>query len=201
MLRNKMLKVLPALTCEGVGTGLTAIGYKMAGEFIFMSFMYNAVAWLMEYVYAGATKAQTLVQPAIDAYETMCATSAKAGYMNWFRVGSQTINKACLDAGKFREQTIYNVNEALREARQYLVDLVWKANAAVAAPVVAAGAKDAVKGGNFEATAKVADAIFNSRHKIVCTIAAALEKAFNTANTKCAAKAPKSTGPGLKLKY
>lgn len=196
-----MLKVLPALTCEGVGTGLTAVGYKMAGEFIFMSFVYNAVSWLMEYVYAKATEAQTLVKPAIDAYEAMCKTSAETGFVNWFRAGSQTINEACLNAGTFKEQTIFNVNKALLDARQYLVGLAWKANAAVAAPVVAAGAKDAVKGGNFEATAKVADAIFNSRHKIVCTIAAALEKAFNTANTKCAAKAPKSTGPGLKLKY
>tara|TARA_B100000925_G_C22000418_1_gene470985 strand:- start:2135 stop:2728 length:594 start_codon:yes stop_codon:yes gene_type:complete len=196
---DRISSVLPALTCKGVGNGWTAYGYKAAAEVIFLGFLWNAAQWFMEWVYSGVKQAELLVGPAVKAYEEMCLTSAETGYANWYRAASKTINTACLDAAKFREQTIYNVNEALREAREYIVELVWKANATVATPVVISGAKDVIKG-NFDTTQNIASLIFNSRHELVCKIALGLEKAFQS-TSRCArkSKVDETVGPGLKL--
>lgn len=195
---DRISKVLPALTCEGVGKGWTAYGYKLAAEAIFLGFVYNAAQWFMQWVYSSVKQAESLVAPAIQAYEEMCKTSAETGYANWYRAASKTINTACLDAAKFREETIYNVNEALREARQFIIDLIWKANATIATPVAVSGAKDIMKG-EFKATKDIADLIFNSRHELVCKIASGLERAFQSSSVCTGKSSIGAFQPNLKL--
>ncbi|MBH45076.1 MAG: hypothetical protein CMC93_00490 [Flavobacteriaceae bacterium] len=194
---DRISSVLPSLTCKGVGNGWTAYGYKAAAEVIFLGFLWNVAQWFMQWAYAGVKQAELLVAPAVKAYEDMCLTSAQTGYANWYRSASKTINTACLDAAKFREQTIFNVNEALREAREYIVDLIWKANATVATPVAVSGANDIIKG-DFTTTQNIASLIFNSRHELVCKIALGLEKAFQSSSS-CARKRRRVDQPELKL--
>ncbi len=196
---DRIKSVLPALTCDGVGNGWTAYGYKAAGEVIFASVLWNIAQLFMEWVSSGVKQAQLLLEPAIKRYEEVCLTSAETAYASWYRVASRSINTACLDAAQFKAKAIYNINQALIEVKEYIIGLIWKANATVATPIVVSGIADVAGGkGSFKRTQNIASAIFNSRHVIVCKIAAALEQAFQSSSA-CARKRRRVDQPELKL--
>ena len=191
--------VLPALTCDGVGNGWTAYGYKAAAEVIFASAVWNIAQLFYEWISSGVTRAELLLESAMKTYEEVCATSAKTAYASWYRVASRTINKQCLDAAQFKAKAIYNINQALIEVKEYIIGLIWKANATVAMPVVISGLADVAGGkGSFEKTYNIASFILNSRHVIVCKIAAGLELAFQSSSS-CSRKRRRVDKPELKL--
>ena len=191
--------VLPALTCDGVGNGWTAYGYKAAAEVIFASAVWNIAQLIYEWLYSGVTQAQLLLEPMVKRYEEVCLTSAETAYASWYRVAFRSINTACLDAAEFKAKAVHNINQALIEVKEYIIDLIWKANATVATPLVVSGIADAAGGkGSFKRTQNIASAIFNSRHVIVCKIAAALELAFQSSSA-CSRKRRRVDKPELKL--
>lgn len=191
-----MASFLPALTCDGVGTGWTAYGYKMAAEVIFSSFLWNAVQWFLEYAYSGVAFTKKLVAPAVEAYETICSTSVESGFLSWSRQSSWS-NQACLDAALFKEKAIYNANQALIEAREWISNIFWGSIGGTGIAGGISGAVDA-KSGDFTRTTAIASALFNSRHVLVCKIAAALEQAFQSSSS-CSRKRRRVDKPELKL--
>lgn len=189
---DRVTRILPAWKCDGVGDGLEAFAYKMAAEAIFVTFVYGAIQWFLVWVYNGVDKVQNIADTAIKAYNDLCLTTVETAYTNWFRVGFKSVNQACLDAATFKEKAIYNVNATLQEARDYIVDLIWKANASIITPVAVSGVRDTYKG-DYNNTQNIASIIFNSRHNLVCKIAAGLQIA-----SSCAKKENKGNYPGYK---
>lgn len=198
-----MASLLPSLRCEGVGKGWSAYGYKAAAEVIFISFVYNAGGWaynlIYTYAYNGYNQAEALVAPAVKAYEELCSTSAETGFLNWYRASSDTINQACLSAGRFKEEAIFNVNKALLEARNWILNVVRGVVATMVTPVVYTAGNDVMKRDTkFTMTQKLIMEMFSLRHVIVCKIAEALQFAYRKTSS-CSKSLETSDKPSLKL--
>jgi hypothetical protein len=197
--RKDKWEELALLYCDGVGTAFSGPVYKLIAEGIFLSISYYIGALVSKWIWSGVSVVKMQAAAAEQNYAKLCQTTAEKAWFSWGRQ-ARLVNESCKQMGIQREEWIYRVNNATRDAIDTIWQGLWYALGGTGGTVTTAAVIDLhQKDSSFSRAKMVLDVILSMRERIVCGLAALIEQLV----TVCSMGVKAITGTGYqdKLKF